>query len=345
MSAGPLASRRTFLLGLSGLAGCFAPHRPRLNVINYSDYIGPTTIADFEKEFQVEVRYSSVIEGSEEVIAKTISGNSGWDVVFPENRLVEPMRAMGLLQRLDHALLPNLKELSDRFRRPVWDPQLDWNVPYLWSCCGILHNSQYAVTGWNDFFTEKLRGRTTMLDEPSEVFAVCLKLLGYSINSDSPDELRKAQRLALDHKRYLRAYLNTEVRDQVAAGDVLAAQLWAGSSQLTIDEAPALRFTHPREGFSLYCDCVAILAESRRRELAHHFINYLYRPAVAAAITQASRGSTPTRSAAALLPAESRQLTTLFPGEEILSRGEWFQTASGETQRLRDRLWTEIKAA
>jgi spermidine/putrescine transport system substrate-binding protein len=338
-------TRRTFFLSLSGLAGCTSGKRPRLNVINYSDYIGPTTIADFEKEFNVEVRYSSVIEGSEEVIAKTISGNSGWDVVFPENRLVEPMRSMGLLQPLDHKLLPNISQLSERFRKPVWDPNLEWNLPYLWSCCGILHQGHLNIRGWNDFFNDKLRARTTMLDEPSEVFAVCLKLLGYSINSDSEAELRKAQRLALDHKRFLRAYLNTEVRDQVAAGDVLACQLWAGSAQLTIDEAPALKFTHPSEGFSLYCDCVAILAESRRRELAHQFINYLYRPAVAASITQASRASTPARDAAELLPEASRQLSTLFPSEEILARGEWFRTASGPTQRLRDRLWTEIKAA
>jgi spermidine/putrescine transport system substrate-binding protein len=337
--------RRTFFMGLTGLVGCTSNKRPRLNVINYSDYIGPTTIADFEKEFNVEVRYSSVIEGSEEVIAKTISGNSGWDVVFPENRLVEPMRAMSLLQPLDHKLLPNIAQLSDRFHKPVWDPNLEWNLPYLWSCCGILHQGNLPINGWNDFFSDRFRGRTTMLDEPSEVFAVCLKLLGYSINSDSEAELRKAQSLALEHKRFLRAYLNTEVRDQVAAGDFLACQLWAGSSQLTIDEAPALKFTHPVEGFSLYCDCVAILAESRRRELAHHFINYLYRPEVAASITEASRGSSPTKGAAALLPEESRKLSTLFPSEEILARGEWFQTAAGPTQRLRDRLWTEIKAA
>lgn len=184
-----------------------------------------------------------------------------------------------------------------------------------------------------------------MLDEPSEVFAACLKVLGLSINSDSPEELRRAQKLAIEQKRVLRAYLNTEVRDQAAAGDVLACQLWAGSSQLTIDSAPDLAFCHPREGFSLYCDCVAILAESRRHDLAHAFLNYLYRPQVAAQISLASRGSTPNLSALSYLPSAFRALPSLFPSEAILSRGEWFQTSSASTQRLRDRLWTEIKSA
>lgn len=339
--------RRTFFLSLSGLAGCTSSSRPRLNVINYTDYIAKDTVANFEKEFNVDVRYSAVIEGSEEVIAKTMSGNSGWDVVFPENRLVAPMREMGLLTPLLSSKLPNLKNLYARFQRPEWDPSLEWSVPYLWSCCGILCHSRLtpAVSGWEDLWSPRLAGKVTMLDEPSEVFAATLKRLGYSINSDSPDELRRAQQLALEQKRVLRAYLNTEVRDQVAAGDVLACQLWAGSSQLTIDNAPHLRFCHPKEGFSLYCDCVAILAESRRKDLAHEFVNYLYRPEVAAAITQASRASTPNEAALPHLPENFRALATLFPAAEVLARGEWFRTSSMGTQRLRDRLWTEIKSA
>lgn len=324
-------NRRTFFLGLSGLAGCSRDARPRLNVINYSDYIAPETLTGFEQEFHVRLRYSAVIEGSEETMAKTMSGNSGWDVVFPENRLVLPMQEMGLLAPLNSALLPNVQYLAPRFRRPAWDPNLQWSLPYLWSCCGILARGELspAITSWADLWDARLKGRVTMLDEPSEVFGACLKRLGYSINTNSPTELRAAQQLAIEQKRVLRAYLNTEVRDQVAAGDVLAAQLWQGSAQLTMDSAPDLKFVHPREGYSLYCDCVAILAESKRQELAHAFVNYLFRPAVAAANSQASRASSPCSEA----------------NEEVIARGEWFETSPGPTQRLRDRLWTEIKSA
>jgi len=321
--------RRHFFMALTGLAGCTANTKPRLNVINYSDYIAKETVPNFEKEFNVHVRYSAVIEGSEETIAKTMSGNSGWDVVFPENRLVFPMHEMGLLTPLDHNKLPNLKYLSARFQKPAWDTTLEWSLPYLWSCCGILCPKAAKITNWNDLWSPAYKGKVTMLDEPSEVFAACLKILGHSINTDDPNELRKAQKLAIDQKQVLRAYLNTEVRDQVASGDVLAAQLWQGSAQLTIDNAPQLHFVNPAEGYSLYCDCVAILAESRRKDLAHDFVNYLYRPEVAKANSATSRASSPCAST----------------NEQVIERGEWFRTASGPTQRLRDRLWTEIKSA
>ena len=321
--------RRHFFLGLSGLAGCTSPSRPRLNVINYSDYIARETVPNFEREFNVTVRYSAVIEGSEETIAKTMSGNSGWDVVFPENRLVYPMHEMGLLAPLDHAKLSNRKHLTPLFQKPAWDPALEWSLPYLWSCCGILCPASSPISSWNDLWNPAWKGKITMLDEPSEVFAACLKILGQSINTDDPEQLRRAQRLAIDQKKVLRAYLNTEVRDQVASGDVQAAQLWQGSAQLTIDNAPQLHFVHPSEGYSLYCDCVAILAESRRKDLAHEFVNYLFRPEIASANSATSRASSPCAAG----------------NEQVLGRGEWFRTASGATQRLRDRLWTEVKSA
>ncbi len=321
--------RRHFFLALSGLAGCTSQTKPRLNIINYSDYIAKETVPAFEREFNVQVRYSAVIEGSEETIAKTMSGNSGWDVVFPENRLVNPMKEMSLLTPLDHRKLPNLTNLAPRFIKPDWDKNLEWSLPYLWSNCGILCPSKLSINSWQDLWSRTYKGKVTMLDEPSEVFAACLKVLGYSINTNSVEELRKAQKLAIDQKKILRAYLNTEVRDQVASGDVTAAQLWQGSAQLTIDQAPHLHFVHPKEGYSLYCDCVAILAESRRKDLAHDFLNFLYRSQIAAANCKASRASSPCST----------------DNEQVLEGGEWFQTSSAPTQRLRDRLWTEVKSA
>src|SRR5215831_15227927 len=71
-------NRRTFLMGLSALASCARDTRPRLNVYNWSSYIAPETIPSFEAEFGVQVRYATY-ESNEEMLAKIIGGNSGWD--------------------------------------------------------------------------------------------------------------------------------------------------------------------------------------------------------------------------------------------------------------------------
>jgi len=338
--------RRAFLLGAAGLAGCARDRRPRLNVFNWSNYVAPATIPDFEAEYGVRVRYA-IYESNEEMLARIIGGNSGWDVVFPTNNYIRPVVEFGLLAPLRHEWLPHLAQLDGPFQAPQWDPRLRWSVPYMWGATGIIYNTKLSPppAAWADLWSERLRGRLTMLDDPAEVLGACLKKLGCSLNSTDPAELRRAQAEAMAQKPLLRAYLNAEVRDQLVAGDVLAAQLWATTAQQAIDASAELAFVYPREGFPLYADNAVILRESRRQELAHRFIDYLLRPAVAAAVVVATKTATANAAARALLPEALRANATLFPPAEVLARGEWFQPMPAAAQRLRDRLWTEIKAA
>jgi spermidine/putrescine-binding protein len=205
---------------------------------------------------------------------------------------------------------------------------------------------QPAPLSWASLWDDRFRGRVTMLDDPPEVFGACLKMLGYSLNSGHPDELRQAQQKAIEQKRVLRAYLNAEVRDQLASGDVAAAQAWAVTAAQAMAGAPGkLAFSFPSEGFARFADNVAVLKESRRSKAAHAFINYLLRPRVAADIVNAVKTATANAKAHALLDADLRDHPALYPPEETLRRGEWFAPQPAGVQRLRDRLWTEVKSA
>lgn len=336
--------RRSFIAGAAAaVSGCGRRTR-RLNVYNWSDYIGRETIPAFERQFNVHVRYGTY-EVVEEMFAKVMTGNSGWDVVFPSNSYVVPMRRMNLLARLDRHSLPNIVNLGDRFRRPFWDPELEWSIPYMHGSTGIVYSKKApAATAWGDLWTDRYGGRMTMLDDPAEVFGACLKRLGYSVNATDPAGLEKAKQLALQQKPFLRAYLNAEVRDQLIAGDVLAAQSWSVTAQQAIEISDTLAFAYPREGFPLYCDTAAILRESSSKELAHEFLNYLLRPEVAAAIATEMRTATANGAARSLLPAKDRDNATLYPSTQILAGGEWFRALPAAAERLRDRLWTEVKS-
>ncbi|MGA2576169.1 MAG: hypothetical protein ABSH24_09110 [Bryobacteraceae bacterium] len=88
-----------------------------------------------------------------------------------------------------------------------------------------------------------------------------------------------------------------------------------------------------------------VLRESGRAGLAHAFIDYLLRAPVAAAIVQTSRTVAANGAAQALLPEALRRNTTLFPSADTITRGQWIATMPSNTQRLRGRMWTEIKSA
>ncbi|HYO84330.1 MAG TPA: spermidine/putrescine ABC transporter substrate-binding protein [Bryobacteraceae bacterium] len=338
-------NRRTFFFtGMSGIAGCRRGGERRLNVWNWSSYVGPDTIPGFEREFGVQVRYA-VYESNEEMLARVMGGNSGWDVVFPTSYLVEPMREMGLLAPLDRSRLPNVNALGSRFRQPVWDPELRWGVPYMWNATGICYRSSLELGSWADLWNAGLQGRLTMLDDPVDVFAACLKKVGQSVNAHAPALLQEAQQQALRQKSLVRAYINAEVRDQLVSGDVLAAQLWSTTAQQAMDESAELAFCFPREGFPLYPDVAVVLRETRRRDLAHQFINYLLRPEVAAGVVSGARTASANEGARALLPSELRSNPVLHPPSNIMSAGEWVLASPPGVQRLRDRLWSEVKAS
>jgi spermidine/putrescine transport system substrate-binding protein len=337
-------NRRIFLMGVAGMAGCARDPRPRLNVFNWSDYIAKETIPNFEKEFGCRVRYANY-ESNEEMLARVMTGNSGWDIVFPTDYLIKPMRANELLAEIPRPA--NAGNLDAAFQRPAWDPELRWSVPYMVTAAGIAYNRKLVPPpgSWADLWSERLRGRMTMLDDPFDVMGACLKKLGRSVNASDPAVLRSAQREAMAQKPLLRAYLNAEVRDQIVSGDVLAAQMWNTTAQQAMDASGDLGFVYPSEGYAVYPDCMAILRESRHQELAREFVNYMLRPEVSAANAVAARTTTTNAAARELLPKEFRENPTLYPAKEIFARGEWADTLSPESQRLRDRLWTEIKSA
>lgn len=340
-------NRRVFLLSVPGaLAGCMRSRAKRLNVMNWGDYIGATTIRDFEREFQVKVRYGTY-ENNEELFGKVMGGNSGWDVVFPTQNRVDPMRQLGLLAPLDHTRLPSLNNLFPRFQKPLWDSSLDWCVPYMWTTSGIAYNARLyhaAPERWKDLWDERARGKLTMLDDVDDVFGAALAKLGYPYNSANPDHLRHAQREIVAQKPLVRAYISTEARDQMVAGDVLIAQTFATTAQLAIDGNADVVYRHPKDPFAVYCDCGVILRESTRTELAHEFLNYTLRPDVSAGIAQTIRTATPNQKAFELLSAKERANATLYPPAEVLDRAEWPLPLPPEMVRLRDRLWTEVKA-
>ncbi len=338
--------RRAFLAGAT-LAVQACSRGPRLNVYNWSDYIAPRTVPAFERETGVRVHYATY-ESNQEMLAQVMSGNSGWDVVFPSEDFIGPMRELGLLQPLRHEWLPNLRALDAPFQHPPWDPELKWCVPYMHGVTGIVFQKALprAPGAWADLWDPRLRDKLTMLDDEPEVLGACLKKLGKPLNSADPSELTAAKAEAVAQKPLLRAYLNAEVRDQLAAGDVLAAQAWAVTAAQAMAAAPGkLEFVLPSEGFPRFCDNVVILRESRRAESAHRWIDHLLGPVTAAEIVAATHTASANGAAQALLPREIRENPVLYPPPETLARGEWFESLAPAAQKLRDRIWTEIKSS
>jgi putrescine transport system substrate-binding protein len=88
------------LAGLLGVPAMAQAKDKQLNVYNWSDYIAKDTIANFEKQQGVKVRYD-VYDSDDTLQAKLLTGNSGYDIVVPTSNYAGRQIAADVFAPLD----------------------------------------------------------------------------------------------------------------------------------------------------------------------------------------------------------------------------------------------------
>jgi len=316
------------------------PIEGELSVYNWSDYIAPDTVANFEREFGVRVTYDTY-ESNEELLAKLQSGARGYDIVVPSSYVIPAMLASNLLMPLQRGLIPNFANVEPTFIDPPWDPGNGYAVPYHWGLTGIAYRRDRArgVEASNSvWFDARWRGKMTMMDDVREVLGAMLVYRGRSANSTDPQELAQARDDALRAKPNLRAFKSAPVKADLIAGDVWVAQLWNGDATQAAAEQPAIAFAFPREGSQMWADAMTVLASAPHPRAAHEFLNYVLRPEVGAAIANATGYGTANWAAAAL-----QQSPVRYPSQEEMAHLEYQADLGAHTEEW-DRIWTEIKS-
>ena len=112
-----------------------------LNIYNWSDYIGENTVANFEKEYNVKVRYDTY-DGNETLEAKLVVGATGYDIVFPSSSFFARQIKSGLYLKLDRSKLSNWSNLDQWVlkNQAAYDPGNVYAVPYMWGTNGFTYN-------------------------------------------------------------------------------------------------------------------------------------------------------------------------------------------------------------
>jgi spermidine/putrescine-binding protein len=316
------------------------PLEPELRIFNWSDYIGQTTVADFEREFGVRVSYDT-FESNEELLAKLVAGGGGYDVICPTGYLVSLLAEAGMLQPLDHGVLSNWGNLLPLFAGRDDEAGARYAMPYQWGMTGVAYRTDLVSAPpdtWSLFADPALRGRLTMLDDGREVLGAMLRWRGHSLNATEPALLAAARQDALAIKPNLRAYISAAVKGQLISGDIAAAQLYLSDARIARGEEPRVSFAVPREGSTIYADYFAIPRDAPHRRAAHAFLNYVLRADVGAAISNEGGGGSPNAAALPLLA------DPIPPPDGTLQAQLEFQRDLGAATDLWDRMWTEVKA-
>lgn len=331
---------RTSETSLQGRSGATST----LHYFTWSDYVSRKLIHEFEQAHSAKIVVDT-FSSNEELLAKLQGGASGYDVTVPSDFMVSIMAAQGLLAELDPLALPNLADLEPHLQQPAFDPTHRYAVPYLWGTVGIGYDSAVLTTppdSWEILWDERYRGRISMLNDQREVFGAVLRLMGQSMNVTDPVLIEAAKQKLISQKPLVKTYASEHYDQLLASGDVVLAQGWGGPVARAMRERPSLRYVVPKEGATIWADCLVVLKSSPHQALAMQFINFLIDARVAARTSERLLFAASNREARKWIAREVLDNPAVYPPAELIPRMEWMRDV-GKAMRTYDRAWTELK--
>nr|WP_218572708.1 polyamine ABC transporter substrate-binding protein [Pseudomonas sp. R-28-1W-6] len=352
----------TAAIGL-GLAHA-AQAAPTVHIYNWSDYIGESTLADFEKAQGIKPVYD-VFDSNETLEGKLLAGRSGYDVVVPSNHFLGKQIKAGAFQKLDRALLPNWQNLDPALLKQldVNDPGNQYAVPYLWGTNGIGYNVEKikavlgvdSIDSWATVFDpanmQKLSAcGVAFLDSGDEMIPAALNYLGLPPNSTNPDDYKKAEQTLMAVRPYVTYFHSSKYIGDLANGDICLAVGFSGDILQAADRADEagkgvqIAYSIPKEGANLWFDMLAIPADAKNVKEAHAFINYLLDPAVIAQVSDYVGYANPNPKAGALMDQDVRNDESVYPPQAVLDNLFISAELPPKVQRLMTRSWTKVKS-
>ena len=315
------------------------------------EYLGENVISDFEKQFGVRVIVEN-FDSNEMMYTKLMAGDR-YDVVIPSDYMIERLLKEDYLQPLDQSLIPNMENMDDAVRGMSYDPDNTWSIPYFWGSVGLVYNHENVdpavveAEGWEILRNTDYAGHIYIYDSERDSFMMAFKALGYSMNTDDPDEINDAYEWLLQMNNTMSpVYVTDEVIDGMMNGYKDIAVVYSGDATVILDENEDMSFYMPDQGTNIWCDAMVIPKNAENPKLAHEFINYMLTYEAAFDNTETVGYTSPNAEVfeemtssedlyaenAAYLPRSGYENDEMFHDNQIL-------------MRELSRLWIKVKAA
>jgi putrescine transport system substrate-binding protein len=339
------------------------PKERVVNYYNWSDYQDPTVLDAFTRETGIQVR-ADTFDSNDTLEAKLLAGQSGYDVVVPTAYFLARQIAAGIFQKLDKSKLPNLAYAWPEIAKQlaVYDPGNQYAVNYMWGTTGIGYNvkdvkqilgQDAVIDSWDYVFNPDKIAKFKdcgiyLLDSSDDIMTAGLHYLHLDPNSSDPADLQNVTALLMRIRPYVRKFHSSEYLNALATGEICFVVGFSGDvkqAQKRAEEAKSgieIGYSIPKEGAQLWFDNLAIPKDAPDPEEAHELINYLLKPEVAAKNTNYvwyANGDTPSQY---IDPAILND-PTIYPDAATMAKFYTIIAHDLKTQRLINRLWTQIK--
>lgn len=356
------------LLATLVLLACSGSNKPpaaeqTLNIYTWADYIAPDTVANFEHETGIKVRYTT-FDTNEVLATQLLTGHTNYDIVVPSDFYFARLMKAGAFRKLDKAALPNRVNLDPDIMQKlaVHDPGNQYSVPYLWSTTGLGYNvdkvRERLGTAEFDSWSLLLDPRNAaklqdcgiqVIDSATDVLTSVLIYLGKDPNSREPADLEAAADTLMKIRPFVRSIDAVATIGDLANGNVCLILTWSGDvtearyRAIEASNGVKIRYFVPREGGLIAADMLSIPADAPHPQNAEKWMNYLMLPKVMADITNATKYPNGNRASLAFVQDALKNDPTIYPGPEIRAKLHVLPEMTPEQTRLVTRLWTRFR--
>ncbi|MCK6146220.1 ABC transporter substrate-binding protein [Enterococcus hirae] len=317
-----------------------------VTIYNWGDYVDPSLITKFEKEYGYKVNYET-FDSNEAMFTKIQQGGTNYDIAIPSEYMIQKMIKEKLVLPLDHSKIKGLANIDERFLDLDFDPQNTYSIPYFWGTLGIVYNDKVfnkeEIQHWNDLWKPKLRDSLMLIDGAREVMGLSLNSLGYSLNSKEMDQLNAAADKLNQLTPNVKAIVADEIKMYMINEEASVAVTFSGEAADMMSENEHLHYVIPSEGSNLWFDNIVMPKTAKNKEGAYDFINFMLKPENAAQNAEYIGYSTPNKKAKALLPKEISQDEQFYPSDETISHLEVYEDLGPKFLGIYNDLFLEFK--
>ena len=324
-----------------------------LLLANWVDYSDPANYKGYTQEYGPKVKISG-FGSNDEILAKLRAGGSKFDVISPTGYAVKTMADLGLIMPLTHDLIPNMSNIAPAFTQTDYDPGNKYSVP-----------KDYGITSFY-WLTDKVSDKPTtiaecfdLLKDPAfgkfnvnfleggtQVMALALAALGYSINTEEQGEIDEAKDLLVQVKPQVDT-INSTFIERAQRGEIDFGMGWNGDIRRAIvslaEKDREMVFLVPDGPTEYWVDNWVIPADSEHPVAAHKWIDYVLEPAAAGKEMNYHQYPVPVKDIKGVDPDLAKDPVINIPDAKIEGYESQVETANGLQQR--NRAYTEFKAA
>jgi spermidine/putrescine transport system substrate-binding protein len=275
------------------------------------------SLQEFTKETGIKVTYKEAIEDNDAFIGKITpplkaGQDTGWDlIVITNGGPIEKIIRQNFLIELDHSKLPNFaKNASPSVKNPTYDPGNKFTVAWQSGMVGLAYNPKLTkreITSWQDLKDPAFKGKITMFGDDIDFPTSVMVMLGIDPAKSTEADWRRAAQEAEKLRPQLREFVdNSGMIDAMSSGNAWLSQAYSGDvQQLNNSGSPDIKFVIPKEGGTYWTDNMAIPKGAKHPLDAITYMDYVYRPEVAAKLTEYIAYVSPVPATKELLQAEA----------------------------------------